>query len=198
MTTVTTVRSTRRLGHLTALALLCACHGGGDGPTPPTEAGLSTCTDGNGTSFSVASQADAATPPSSAGTMAVLGLGSVTTQFTGELSVRGNYAYTSSWGGAPRNGNFGNTIRVWDVSGNVPHLVASQSIPGVSTTGDVQVSDDGKLLVVATERTNGSIVIYDLANPALPKQIAKFCSPETFAGVHTAQVSRVGGTQYAF
>ena len=36
------------------------------------------------------------------------------------------------------------------------------------TLGDIQVSDDGKLLVVATERANGSIVIYDLTNPLKP------------------------------
>lgn len=193
---MTTPRTLRLVALAAAAAALTAC-GGGDGPTPPNQTGLSTCSDGNGTVFSVASQPDASIAASAPGTMTVLGLGSVTTQFTAELSVHGNYAYTSTWGqrGA---GNFGNTIRVWDVTGNAPRLLASQSIPGASTTGDVQVSDDGKLLVVATERTNGAIVVYDLADPRLPKQIAKFCSPETYAGVHTAQVSRVNGKQYAF
>src|SRR5690349_447645 len=125
---MTTLRTLRLVALTTASAALAAC-GGGDGPPPPSQTGLSTCSDGNGTVLAAASQSDAPPPASSAGPLAPLGLGSVTTQFTAELSVHGGYAYTTTWGqrGA---GSFGNTIRVWDVTGNVPHLVASQSIPG--------------------------------------------------------------------
>ena len=60
------------------------------------------------------------------------------------------------------------------------------------------MSDDGKLLVVATERANGSIVIYDLTNPLKPSRLTRYETPNTTNGVHTAEVARVNGTLYAF
>ena len=120
-------------------------------------------------------------------------------RFTAELTVRGNYAYTSTWGQRSA-GNFGNVINVWNVSGGTPTLVRSVTVTGsnVTTTGDLQVSDDGSLLGVATERTNGSIVIFSLADPASPTEISRFTSPNTTDGVHTAEVQRVNGKLYAF
>ena len=64
--------------------------------------------------------------------------------------------------------------------------------------GDVQVSDDGRLLVAATEGGPGSIVIYDLADPAHPTLITRYADEELRAGVHTAEVARVDGRLYAF
>lgn len=129
-------------------------------------------------------------------TIPVLGMGRVCERYTAELSVRGNYAYTSSWG--MRNNVRGDAIKVWDVTGNVPKLVDSVLIAGVSTTGDVQVSDDGTLLGVATEYSGGSLVLFSLANPAKPAFISRFHSPDTDPGVHTAQLARVGGKLYGF
>jgi hypothetical protein len=51
---------------------------------------------------------------------------------------------------------------------------------------------------VATERSPGSIVIYDLADPAKPRQIARFSNDNTRPGVHTAEVARVNGRLYVF
>ncbi len=66
-----------------------------------------------------------------------------------------------------------------------------------TTTGDVQVSDDGTLLVVATEPA-GYLVIYSLADPAHPTLVTRCTAPNVANGVHTAQLSRVGGRLYAF
>jgi hypothetical protein len=71
-------------------------------------------------------------------------------------------------------------------------------VSGATTLGDVAVTDDGKLLVVATERTDGSIVIFDLADPRRPRPLGLLATAETFNGVHTAEVGRVNGHLYAF
>lgn len=128
--------------------------------------------------------------------MSVLGLGSVPERYTSELWVHGLYAYTGTWG--RRGVNSGNVLKVWNVAGNSPVLVDSVIIGNAVTLGDVQVSEDGKLMVVATEFRPGSIVLYDLTNPAKPTLLSKFHSPNTEPGVHTATLARVAGRQYAF
>ncbi len=133
-------------------------------------------------------------------TLPALGLGRVAERITAEVHVHPNrtIAYTTTWG-APPGRSVVNAVKVWNVTGNTPVLVDSAIVSGATTLGDVQVSDDGKLLVVATEpRPNGSIVIFDLANPAKPREISRFTSPNTSNGVHTAEVARVNGTLYAF
>jgi hypothetical protein len=129
---------------------------------------------------------------------AVLGLGCVPERFTSEIAVHGNWAYTGTWGGAPRSSRIGNVLKIWDVSENIPVLRDSIVVSGAATLGDVQVSDDGRLLVVATEYSPGSLVVYDLADPARPRQISRFSSPNTGPGVHTAKLGRVNGRLYAF
>ena len=129
--------------------------------------------------------------------LSVVGRGSVTDRYTAELSVHGDYAYTTTWNGGSSRG-VGNVLNVWNVSGGTPTLVRSITIANATTLGDVQVSDDGTLLVVATERANGSIVVFDLSNPASPTQLSRFTSPNTSDGVHTAELQRVGGKLYAF
>jgi len=128
-------------------------------------------------------------------TMQVLGAGSETARYTAEIAVRGQVAYTTTWSfrSAP-----GNKINIWDVSGNTPTLIDSVIVSGATTLGDVAVSDDGGLLVVATERTGGSIVIYDLADPKHPKLLSRFTNAETDPGVHTAEIGRVNGKLYGF
>jgi hypothetical protein len=126
----------------------------------------------------------------------VLGLGAVPERYTGEVAVRGDWAYTSSW--SNRNGVAGNAIKIWNVASSTPVLVDSLIIAGASTTGDVQISDDGALLVVAKEYAGGSIVIYDRANPARPQLLSTYTSPATTRGVHTVKLGRVAGRHYAF
>jgi hypothetical protein len=132
--------------------------------------------------------------------LAVLGRGDVSDRYTAELWVRGNTAYTTTWGNRFVGGkdNRGNAIKIWNVAGNDPVLVDSIIVENATTLGDVQVSDDGRLLVVATEFVPGSIIIYDLADPQRPRLLSRFSSPNTNSGVHTAEIQRVNGTVYAF
>jgi len=148
--------------------------------------------------------------------MHTLGLGAVPERVTSELWVRGQWAYTGTHVGPIA----GNVIKVWNVSGNTPVLVDSLHVPGPppppagvladdeddghehavgpDRVGDVQVSDDGRLLVAATEGGQGSIVIYDLANPAHPVLLTRWADEDLRAGVHTAEVARVDGRLYGF
>jgi hypothetical protein len=145
---------------------------------------------------------DKSTAPKDPPTITVVGKGIAAERYMGELNVRGDYAYTSTWG--TRAGVRGNAVKIWNVAGDKPLLVDSLIIPTVNaatptvTTGDVQVSDDGSLLVVATERFGGSIVIYTLADPAHPAFVTQFHTAEMDAGVHTAEIARVGGKLYGF
>lgn len=129
---------------------------------------------------------------------AVLGLGCVPERFTAEVAVGGRWAYTTTWGQRGPNRTPGNAIKVWEVSGSIPAPVDSVIVDNADITGDVQVSDDGKLLVVATERRPGRIIVFDLANPGRPREISRFTSANTDPGVHTAEIARVNGKLYGF
>lgn len=125
----------------------------------------------------------------------MLGNGQVHDRFTGEIWAFGSVAYTTTWGnrGAP-----GNAVKIWDVSGDIPTLIDSLIVPNAVTLGDIQTSDDGQLLVVATEFSPGSIVLYSLANPRKPQLITRYTTALTDPGVHTANVATVNGRLYAF
>jgi hypothetical protein len=139
-------------------------------------------------------------PPLSAAALHVDGQGAVPDRYTAELWIRGDVGYTTTWGTrSTANGvTRGNAVNIWNVAGPAPVLVDSILVPDATTLGDIQVSDDGKLLVVATEFTPGSIVIYDLADPLKPQLISRFSNGDTTPGVHTAEVQRVNGKLYAF
>ena len=127
--------------------------------------------------------------------MRVTGLGEYTGRYTAELSVRGATAYTSTWGA--RGTVRGNAIMIWDVAGATPTLVDSVIVqPNIGTTGDVAVSDDGSLLVVATEQSPGNVVVYSLANARAPQELSRFTTTGG-GGVHTAEIGRIGGKLYA-
>jgi hypothetical protein len=134
-------------------------------------------------------------PPHSSQPLTVLGNGAVQDRFTGEVWAVGTVAYTTTWG---NRGTPGNAVKIWDVSGNVPALIDSLIVPNAVTLGDIQASDDGSLLVVATEFSPGSIVLYSLANPRKPQLITRYTTALTDPGVHTANVERVNGRLYAF
>ena len=139
---------------------------------------------------------DVVVPPTDLGALATIGAGTVHERFSAEINVRGDYAYTTTWGFRDA---VGNAIKIWNVAGvSAPVLVDSVIVPNATTLGDVQVSDDGQLLVVATEFSPGSIMIYSLADPTKPQLITRYTSALTDPGVHTAEVQRVGGKLYAF
>lgn len=132
--------------------------------------------------------------------MEVLGLGPVPERFTAEVWARGSTAYTTTWGERLFGGvsSPGNAIKIWDVAGDKPVLVDSVIVPDAETIGDVQVSDDGSLLMVPTEHEPGSIVVFSLADPRRPQLLSRFSSANTAPGVHTAELQRVNGKLYAF
>jgi len=132
--------------------------------------------------------------------LSVVGKGSMTARYMAEVWTRGNIAYTSTWGTRSANGVLavGNAVHIWRINGAAPVLADSLIVENATTLGDIQVSDDGTLLVVATERQNGSIVIYGLTDPLKPTRITRYQTANTTNGVHTAEVARVNGTLYAF
>jgi hypothetical protein len=128
------------------------------------------------------------------------GRGNVADRFTAEVWVVGNVAYTTTWGARTVADvrSVGNAIKIWSIDGTTPVLVDSLIVPDATTLGDIQATDDNKLLVVATEFSPGSIVVYDLTNPLKPQLVSRFTNANTAPGVHTAEVQRVNGKNYAF
>jgi hypothetical protein len=114
---------------------------------------------------------------------------------TGEVAVRGATAYTTTWGNSSAQQS---VFYVWDVAGDRPILVDSVLVTGATTLGDVAISDDGAWLVIATERTNGSLAIYSLADPRHPVPVTRYVTPNTTNGVHSAEIGRVNGKLYGF
>ena len=156
-----------RLCRACALGLAAGC-GGGNGPTGNGPAGF-----------------------------AVLAGGDVQDRFSSDLWVHGSWAYTGTWGAAPRNGIVGNAVKIWslDASG-APSLADSIVIPEIRTVSDVQVSDDGQVLVFSAERgASAGLYVYDLTDPGHP---AFRDSALVADGIHTATVADIGGRRYVF
>jgi hypothetical protein len=87
--------------------------------------------------------------------MEVLGVGAVevtSRPFVAEVAVTGTTAYTTTWSFAQSRPGY--RIDVWAVRGNNPTRVDSifLTLPSgqVVTTGDVAISDDSQLMIVAT------------------------------------------------
>ena len=165
---------------LLCVALMTACGGEAAPVAPPVTPVIPTPT------------------PTGPATLTSLGLGAVTDRYTAEVWVRGTTAYTSTWGTRSGTGR-GNAIKIWDVSTNAPALVDSVIVQSAGTTGDVQVSDDGSLLVVGIESNpNGGLAVYQLDTPRLARLLVRTTGGELQYGVHTAEVARVNGVLYAF
>jgi hypothetical protein len=162
----------KRLMAVGALLLVVACDSESDGTTGP----------GNNDG-----------PPVQ---LTVVGKGDVTERFTSEVAVRGTWVYTGTWSTRMQRGN---ALKIWNAAGGIPVLTDSIIIAGAGTLGDVQISQDGSLLVVPTEgsATNG-IHIFDRSNPAAPTQLSEFITAATRSGVHTIKLGTVNGRHYAF
>src|SRR5262249_29475246 len=100
----------------------------------------------------------------------IAGGNNVPARYSSDLWVRGSWAYTGTWGGAPRNGNAGNVVNIWSLDATgAPTLADSLVIPGIATVSDVQVSEDGTVLVFGAERgPNAGLYLYDLTDPQRP------------------------------
>jgi hypothetical protein len=127
----------------------------------------------------------------------VVGWGAVQERFTAELAVALPWVYTTTW--SNRGGVPGNALKVWNVSQATPVLADSIIVPDATTLGDVQISADGRILVIATEFSpNGALMIYDRSDPSSPQLLARHRTVNTRAGVHTVKLAEVGGRLYAF
>jgi hypothetical protein len=129
-------------------------------------------------------------------TFSVAGGGNnVPERFSSDFWVYGNHIYSGTWG--TRAGNPGNALKIWRlVTGGAPQLVREILTPGIGTVSDVQVSDDGKLLVFSAENgsaTNG-LYVYDLTDPENPVPVGRSAA----FSLHTATIAEIGGRRYVF
>ena len=127
----------------------------------------------------------------------------VTDRLLTEIAVRGDFAYT---GTNPRSGSGScgpsnpctTFLRVWDLRPDAPRAILDIPLDGIFA-GDAAVSDDGRLLMVPTEGSpTAGIYLFDLRDPAEPRQVARFNPSATSGGVHTAKFGRVRGVLHAF
>ena len=129
----------------------------------------------------------------------ILGQGEVVERTTTEVTAGGSYAYTGTMTRSVAGVSVpGNAIKIWNVAGATPVLVDSIIVENAVKISDLQVSDDGRLLIASTEFSPGSILVYDLTNPSRPALLSRFTNANTNPGVHTAEVQRVSGVLHAF
>ena len=131
-------------------------------------------------------------------TIPLLGTGVVSERFTAEVAAVGNVAYTTTWGFRQARGD---AIKIWNVSGNTPVLADSIIIPGVGTVSDIQISDDGALMVASLEgggSSNNGLAIFERSNPLKPTLVSRFSNVTTTSGIHTVKLGRINGRLYAF
>jgi hypothetical protein len=126
----------------------------------------------------------------------VSGGNNVSGRYSSDLWVHGSYAYTGTWG--TRNGHVGNVLYVWALTPSAaPELADSVFVPGIGTVSDVQVSDDGQILVLSGEKgSDGGIYLYSLSEPAHPALVGS--ASVGFPGVHTVTLASINGRLYAF
>lgn len=121
----------------------------------------------------------------------------VSDRYSSDLWVHGTFAYTGTWGGSFRNGNPGNVVNIWSLgAGGAPTLVDSLVVDGIGTVSDVQVSDDGQVLVFGAEKgEHAGLFVYDLTDPRRPVFLD---SAMVETGIHTATIADIAGRRYVF
>lgn len=138
---------------------------------------------------------ETATNLQGAGLQVVGGGYNVAERFSSDLWVHGDFAYTGTWG--TRDGNVGNVLKVWSLASGPPVLRNTITTPEIGTLSDVQVSEDGQLLVFSGERgSDGGIYLYGLNDPAQPVLLGSATVGP--AGVHTVTLADINGRRYAF
>jgi hypothetical protein len=125
----------------------------------------------------------------------VAGGRNVPERFGSDLWVRGDYAYSGTWG--VRNGTRGDAVKIWHLNASgAPTLADSITVDGITTVSDIEVSDDGRLLVFSAEgQSDAGLYIYRLTNPAKPTFVTSSGVPQ---GIHTVSLGRVATKLYAF
>ena len=160
-----------------ALTLLVACGGGDEGGDGDNNGGNE--------------------PPPPSSFQIESGGNNVPERFSSDLWVHGDWAYTGTWGGTPRTGSPGDVIKVWSLDATgAPSLADSVNVPGVATVSDVQVTEDGAMLVASAENgPNAGLYVYDLTDPRRPGLRDSVMVQQ---GLHTATVSDINGRRYVF
>jgi hypothetical protein len=136
-------------------------------------------------------------PPPTGSFSVLAGGNNVPERYSSDLWVHGPWAYTGTWGGTPRNGVVGDVLKIWSLgAAGAPTLADSIKIPAISIVSDVQVSDDGTVLVFSTERGAGAgLYVYQLTDPRTPT----FRDSALVAdGIHTATIADIAGRRYVF
>jgi Uncharacterized conserved protein len=156
-----------------ALVVVLAACGGSGGPS-----------DGNG-------------PPPPSSFQVVGGGNNVPDRYSSDLWVHGAWAYTGTWGGIERNGHPGNAVNIWSLGATgAPTLADSIVLPGIGTVSDVQVSEDGAVLVFGAELgVNAGLYVYDLTDPRTP---VFRDSSLVGTGIHTATIADIADKRYVF
>jgi hypothetical protein len=127
----------------------------------------------------------------------VAGGNNVPERFSSDLWVLGDHAYTGTYGSVSRGGNLGDVVKIWRLGpGGAPALANSLTVPDIGTVSDIEVSDDGKLLMFSAERLSAQgLFLYSLADPEQPVLLDQEPVPN---GLHTATFGVIGGRRYAF
>jgi hypothetical protein len=128
--------------------------------------------------------------------LSVVGGGNnVQNRYSSDLWVYGNHAYTGTWGFRQAEGN---AVNIWNLDpSGAPTLAGSFIIPEVSTVSDLQVSEDGQILVVSGEFGDDSgMFLYDLSDPVHPAPVGS--ARVGGRGFHTVTLSEISGHRYAF
>jgi hypothetical protein len=141
---------------------------------------------------------DGATPPPAGAEFRIqAGGNNVPERYTSDLWVHGSWAYTGTWGGILRGNQSGDVVKIWSLDATgAPTLADSLKLPMIRTVSDVQVSDDGAVLVFGAERgSNAGLYVYGLADPRHP---AFQDSALVAEGIHTATIADIAGRRYVF
>jgi hypothetical protein len=125
----------------------------------------------------------------------VAGGNNVEERFGSDLWVRSDFAYTGTWGN--RSGGAGDAVKIWQLSANgAPTLIDSIIVEGITSVSDIQVSDNGNLLVFSAEGpTDAGLYVYRLTDPRRPTRVGFANVPQ---GIHTVSLGRVANRLYAF
>jgi hypothetical protein len=134
--------------------------------------------------------------PASGGLATRAGGFNVPDRWSSDLWLHGDHAYTGTWGSVPRDGNVGDELKIWSLTSGLGAPVNTIVLPEVGTVSDVEVSRDGRMLLLTTERgPRQGIYLYSLGDPSNPTGAG---SRLAAGGLHTGTFAEIGGRLFVF
>jgi hypothetical protein len=134
--------------------------------------------------------------PASGGLATRSGGFNVPDRWSSDLWLHGDYAYSGTWGSVPRDGNVGNALKVWSLTSGLSAPVNTILLPEVGTVSDVEVSADGRMLLLTAERgPRQGVYLYSLGDPANPADVGSLLVAN---GLHTGTFAEIGGRLFVF